>query len=928
MSDELNKIVHLKFNAISLNRIESSVRPTNSRPTYHKKYILRAGFWPCPLVRFDDEQIPIGPCSGGGTRYVVFPLNASSRNLHTHVQHAPPLSNMTPRTRSSDAIPSPKVYRSKKVPQQACFPHKRKTVRRRSTPVPNEDERQQLVFLPEKMKLIHAHTIGDSDEEGDGMELEEENTIATPKERADSQSKKRSRVVIEEDTETEKESTGRNAKRQRKCAAPRQKRRSKRAETLTENVDDADSTDTKEQKSRKRRRQSTMTQLVEGRLPMSDTEEPDFKPVKRSPRLSLGGKGKGKKAEKDKQQRTLTQMVPGMRSFEVSSDDDMEEALGDLEVQEENSQEYDDAIAQRLARQGLHRVESHTMDRTNSGDRLEDGVQSVKQEAMHENAIPSVEDTENEDEEEESYRPTQYIDAPATRSNRTLRRRNGLSEIKSEPSKPPTVKSPRPSRSRFSLLQTPEKRRIFEIPSSQSPAESPFSAQVSPQKMDRPPLNECSGNPIQAPETPSGRKKVTFQEGASKLKVPPTLKRFQSTIQDSEDEEEDFLDDDASLKGQQDSVHTRTQTPSKEKFLHGIAVGADTQAMLEQIDQVCANAEEDAVWLNREFSEEVSGSTTDNKNTVETDEKQQNIDDFEEHEGLGDCSNSSPLPKVKREPSYNDNMAEFLVHEKATFLEVQQGEETPNLSHETPQFEPSAVPPSTPPLPSETYPQETFPSTPMVIQDDSEDEGDDPVETTPPTAGKTAIEQASGLLQHSTDLDGDLVQVPASPTWQKETQQSHSSKAEQQLQAEWFSYSQYLDNCPPQESSMNVGHDTFSYNARRKNTCPSAPNTLPSNPHHLQSQATTVDEVTPKKNRTHNIFSVTETPHQVVSSPTYSISPIKPPPLFIPSSFPSPGEAGMEGWSSPALGKTQDGFGYLGSLEDMSIPPPPPAEED
>jgi hypothetical protein len=96
------------------------------------------------------------------------------------------------------------------------------------------------------------------------------------------------------------------------------------------------------------------------------------------------------------------------------------------------------------------------------------------------------------------------------------------------------------------------------------------------------------------------------------------------------------------------------------------------------------------------------------------------------------------------------------------------------------------------------------------------------------------------------------------------------------------------------------------------------------------SQATTVEEVTPRKNRTQRIISASVTPHRIASSQDF-FSPSKPPPLVIPSSFPSPAKARMEDWSSPVFGRTQDTYGlaYHGaSLEDFSVPPPPPVEDD
>ena len=778
-----------------------------------------------------------------------------------------------------------------------------------------------MVFLPEKMRPNQARIIEDSDDEGDSDGIEEEGTIDIPEEPTVIKSKKRSRVAIEDDAETVEESISRTAKRQQKTPASKKKRPSRPAATPIENDDDTDPAQTKDQKQRSRRRQSTMTQLVDGRRPLSDTEEPEFKPVKRSPRPGRNSAGKRKKAEKGKQQRTLTQMVPGMRSFEVVSEDDLEETLQDLEAQEEDSQEYDGAVAQRLARQGLHRVESHIMGKRNSDNQLEDDTQSLETDRKDKDVMPSVEDT---DEEEDSYRPTQYIDAPATRSSGSSRRRSGVSEVKPEPSTTSTAKPPSASKSRFSLLRTPEKRRIFEIPSSQSPAESPLSAQVSPQKQDRLPLKACSGNP----ETPSRHKKVAFHEPESKSELPPTLKRFQSTIQDSEDDDEDILDEEMPFNRQDNRVHTQTQEPSKKDFLHGITVGADTQAMLEQIDQVCANAEEDAAWLNQECSEEVNDQPirSDNKMShAELEENQYTVKNDRSQETSEIHPHSTEWPDVKKEFSYKANEADPPMSETATSPEGRQDKDCPILGQGAPEFQSSAAPPSSP-LPYEMYHGDTFPSTPMIIEDGSSDEEDDPIEVTP-HAGKTTIQPVLATMQHSTDLDGELVQVPASPTLNRETQDSHSSKAERQLQAEWLSYSQYLGDRPPQQSSMYVGHDAFSYNTRSRNFCPSAQKPPASNLD-LLSQATTVDEVTPKKKRTRQMASINETPHRILSSPTFSISPIKPPPLFIPSSFPSPGEAELEAWSSSAYGKTQDGFGYFGSLEDMSIPPPPPVEDD
>jgi hypothetical protein len=118
---------------------------------------------------------------------------------------------------------------------------------------------------------------------------------------------------------------------------------------------------------------------------------------------------------------------------------------------------------------------------------------------------------------------------------------------------------------------------------------------------------------------------------------------------------------------------------------------------------------------------------------------------------------------------------------------------------------------------------------------------------------------------------------------------------------------------------MHVAPDKFSYHAT---PMPPRPETQLQN---YMSQATTVDEVTPRKNRTQR-RSANATPRKVASSQPLS-SPVKPPPLFIPSSFPSPSRARVEEWSSPVGMRTQDMF-VGGSLEDFSIPLPPPVEDD
>ena len=756
-----------------------------------------------------------------------------------------------------------------------------------------------MVFLPEKMRIKSAKAVKDSESEDEGMEegggvaidLEEDEEEAEQSSTrvAEGRGKKRKIATVKEEEEEAEETIRPMPKRRRKIAAPKRKHRSRQIEAASEDEQGASPNETEGgSRSRASRRQSTMTQLVEGRRPLSDTEEPEFKPVKRSPRLSWSGRGK---KGSDKQQRTLTQMIPGMRPAEIMSDEDIEEVLSDIEADEKGSQAYGDAVTQRLAQQGLHQAE---------GDGSDDAV-----------VVQSVEDFADVD-DEDSYQPTQYIDAPITRTSRAPRLTNTGNRAGQPAYASPTTtrKAPKP---RFSLLSTPEKRCIREIPSSQSPADSPLSTQVSPLKANRLPLKECSGNAIQGPDTPSRRKKVTFKEPLRERNPPPILRRFESTIQDSEDEYEEIVEEDTPSSGQR--------------------IGADTQAMLKQIDQVCDDAEEDGAWPHRDSSEELGEQTA----TRGRNEASQVVGEQQEQSGVMRQENilhkQSPYRAahviVKEESLQDIEMLDLTTPEPQLLPEEQSTAEHEPTSDGVELPAPAEELHSTPPL-IESYPQETFPSTPMVIRDDSSDEEDEP-HSTPPSRGRQSLPQPtspSSIIPPSADLNDGPIQVPRSPSAQRVTQQSHSSKAEQQLQTEWLSYSQYHITQPPQSSSMNVGPDAFSYKATP--LPPRSAAALATQPSgQYLSQATTVDEVTPKKKSRHGSISANVTPHRIASSQPV-ISPSKPPPLFIPSSFPSPAKAVMEGWSSPVYGRTQDlrSSQFGASLEDFSIPLPPPVEDD
>ena len=896
-------------------------------------------------VMLDDALVP-------STRRVDQRSNAPTyRLLH------PP--TMTPKTRSSNQDADYKVYYSKKVPQQVRFPHKRKTVRRRSTPV--HDGKRQMVFLPDKMRRQGTPVVADSDEdsdtdleedlEGGGVSIkaevdedEEEQPTRTTKRKG----KKRNSDGVQQEDNEEDEPVQPTFKRRRTAVNPKNPRRSRRAEAGSD--DDDNATATKTNRERTLRRQSTMTQLVDGRKPLPDDEEPSFKPIKQSSRLSWGGRGKSE-ARSDRKQRTLTQMIPGMRPQEIMSDEDLDEILSDVEAEDRASQTYGDAVAQRLAQQGFYRVEGTGVREDNgAGEAGNDMEQTPEDEHIKkeptansqdtpELVVQSVEDAMDED-CEDSYKPTQFIEAPTTRTTRGTRRGRGPRAADTDEAFYAPQAQAKTRKTRFSLLATPEKRRIREIPSSQSPADSPLSTQVSPQKLHRSPLKQRSDNPILAPETPSKRKQVTFKMPSKTPIPPPTLRKFESTIQDSEDEDDGVIEEDLPTIGRRGGGDAQA-SPGRREAATGEAVGADTQAVLDRIDQACAGANGEEVMANSASSQE----SCDLPELRGDQEPSPELGDPQKQSSGRSSSTVAESVAVKQEPGHDEDDYEDDEDDDTTILPTvpfnPSNEERPikseaNTSSEGELSLPEEQLRSTPPV-IEDLNQETCPSTPMIINDDSSEEEEEapPPDPTPPQSSKAHVPQSTSTdIHHSADLNGESIQVPRSPSPDHETQQSHSSKAEQQLHNEWFSYSQYVNARAPESSSMRAAPDAFSYNDTPRLPQPTAPhsnqNHQPSGYH--PSQATTVDEITqrtPRRKRTQHFSSTHTTPHRIASSQP-NISPGKPPPLFIPSSFPSPEKVAAEGdgWSSPMFGMTQVGGGYRSSqwtsLEDFSIPAPPP----
>ncbi|RMZ74605.1 hypothetical protein GMOD_00003665 [Pyrenophora seminiperda CCB06] len=760
---------------------------------------------------------------------------------------------MTPRTRSSNGDVDFKVYYSKKVPQQVHFPHRRKTVRRRTTPVRDGSEKRQMVFLPEKMKKKGILQMAeDSDEETEHVKLEEhledggatlsphadkEQSTAT---KGDRKGKKRSSDVLQED-DSEALKPAASANKRRKAASGKSNRRSRHVQPDSDEENDRS---IKPDRERMLKRQSTMTQLVEGRKPLPGFENPDFKPVKQGPRLSWGRRDK---ATKDRKQRTLTQMVHGTRPLEIISDEDVEGTLSDIEAQDADSHTYQDAVARRLAQQGLYRnhhndeaVPTADDESHDKGEAKEDMQSTAKTKDCDEEVVnsqdrpepvvQSVEDAED-GAGEDSYKPTQFIDAPITRARCTTQQRVTVPATTSDEVLYVPRKAISSRKARFSLLSTPEKRRIREIPSSQSPADSPLSTQVTPQKFHRSPLKKCTGNQMQAPETPSKRKQVTFKMPSNTPMPPPTLRKFESTIQDSEDEYED--DDDGI---------DEENLPSS-----GCCIGTDTQAMIDQIDQACADAAE--AGSSQEMDDPPVARSL-NGSSPELGELQKQSSALQKwFVPGGDPDHCTKSTSIKQElvedADSRDLTAISVAQSHSSHIQRPIRGETTTLAEDL-----HSMPPIM---------QETCPSTPMEIPDDSSDEEDSPQ----PSIRRIQHPPSTGI-QQSADLncDDEQIQVPRSLSPpHDETQQSHSSKAEQQLQNEWFSYSQYMHDAPcPQSSSMQAAPDAFSYKATpRPHYSAVSHNTHQqrhSGTHVAASQATTVDEVTqrtPRKNRTQHL---------------------------------------------------------------------------
>lgn len=856
-------------------------------------------------------------------------------------------------TRTSAKKPKSRVYESKTVPKQQYFPHRRKTVRR---PDGGHDvsEKKQITLTPGKVR--RTDTIGDSDEDEDNLEIEEDwadsDVVSSRGSRhaegvksesvAINKKKKRTSDAMQPDTDEDDDPAPRTAKRTRNSTAPKPSR-STSCDSGSARNDSADSSSEREMvkatKRRQVRRQSTMTQILDGRLPDFDTPEPQYKPLRKGSRRSGSGK-----MSKDKKQQTLTQMVPGLGSFEILSDDDIGEENEGEATEERNDRSHSSAGSTTMSKpnspktptretsrqQARHISPSHNNANPHDIEQPE-GDEGLP--AMH------IEDDDTEDE----YQPTQFIEAPVLKRTRATR---GTTKAQlPTPSPAQQHSAQRSARLRFGLLSTPEKRRIREIPSSQSPSESLLSTQNTPQKSGRSPLKRRSGNVLECAETPSKRKQVAFQLADQEdIPAPPTLRRFASTIQDSEDEDEEIIESDEEYEAR-NTTSNKTHTDPRKKGVSatGLAIGAETQAVLHSIDQACAatdNVDERTVRESSDDFEEPSvrfNSSNELGNSRKRSPEEQaaeripgRINDKTSHSRLKHDLSKTASPTTPPPPS-RQTRSKGLHEDDAT-----------TVLRQSPSDKQSG---SLPPDNRREF-QDTYPSSPLIFIGDSSDEEQEELSLTPSVITNTHTRQTSPspLPKTPQAAKSPRIIVPVSPSPlrprtkpgeleeeeeeenEEESQLStlHSAAAEQQLHSEYATYSQFRPPGPP-ASSMQVAHDTrFSYQDTprpptwtKSTQQQHSPSTHYShhnnnNIHSDISQATTIDEPTqdlppvivhstPEKAvKTKRSIKQEQPEPEPEPEPELELepaaaavvvessSPPQPPPLVIPSSFPTP----------------------------------------
>lgn len=648
------------------------------------------------------------------------------------------------------------------------------------------------------------------------------------------------------------------------------------------------------------RRQSTMTQLVDGRRPLPDDDEPEFQPVKRTLSRSGSGGKSTKGQAKDKQQRTLTQMVAGLGSFMAPSDED----TSDETENAEGSTVYNNILAEHFANRAVSQPRAATEDA---------GVNVTEQPALPTSTGPT-EDYGGRD-SEDAYEPTQNIQAPDPRERRSSRRERELKQ----PAPSSLVSSPsRQKQGRFGLLTTPEKRRILEIPSSQSPPDAPLSTQITPatlHSLSRPYAR--TSREVQG--TPSRPRRVAFAEftTSADTRTSPKL-RFTGTIQDSEDD--DNLDEDDDESETEFGIGEETQA-----FIHGIHnvlegqdIGVETQAMLQSTDNAFGERAGSAIPAVQRPNSSVARMTHGSGAAGPCDVEQASSGNTTEEQKSSNRAKTASIQntgsKTQHESSEEAEFARPLLPASIPQPITIASKEGSHLASDEATEAPAQI--------QQRLNMFTQTASSIVVKDEPNEKEVDETVSLPPTPQAPLCPASSALRLD--DLDHDPPEfrhpTPRMSTTQ-DTAQSHSSRAEEQLQSEWLSYSQYPRRLPT--SSMHVAHNGNSYQANAFSD-PGTRQLLSPQCTAPLSQATTVDGTqrspysTPKKSR-HT--SSNTTPRKVHESLPLG-SPTKPPSLVIPSSFPSPSKGSWRNLSSPVLGSSP--LEPYESIEDFSIPPLPP----
>ena len=277
------------------------------------------------------------------------------------------------------------------------------------------------------------------------------------------------------------------------------------------------------------KRQQTLTQMIHGVWPTPGYED--------NRKILALKRRRGNMKTEEKWQQTLTQMTHGLTPTLMASDDEDED--------ENDDNGYTLAIEQRLAGHSIHK--------------------------------PSNERNPPKYPVHQHPRTLEHLHEWMTNQETQA---HHLSDHVASLRRPTKVKTENP--------KTPPRRRLLEIPSSQSPPESPLSTQKSTERYSRYPLEERSSNPQGLLESPSkGRIAATSNPAIRKL-VPqpnkvvkgertsfsptPLHRNFQSTIQDSDEEEELGSDD-------------------EDTDTNNHVIGNEAHAATNQIDPVRTNAD-------------------------------------------------------------------------------------------------------------------------------------------------------------------------------------------------------------------------------------------------------------------------------------------------------------------------------------------------